>query len=316
MILKFSKNLKRQDIYANGNELASIMGMDKNRDGERVMTYPEDDRKFVASIKDPILVTDAYKISKFSPITRDTIFTLYGSPKRITEYDGVSVNFEQAKYIGAWGPSIDTLLFCRALGKIKKELSSVKNFVEIGAGSGFISKYLLEKFPNIKSATLVDLNSYAIESCKDNIKDKRAIFVCGDAVKYIKNKKFDLIICNPPYIPRPKSIDDNPYEGVGLLKYLINNSKNILNKGGRFITNISSLSEKEVGETIRQCGINDAKIDKMTVPLKVCNVLNNKKWLSYLLAHGMKAKYENGYEFYQNITITKLFHKNDLKDIN
>ncbi|HBM45954.1 MAG: hypothetical protein UT05_C0001G0069 [Parcubacteria group bacterium GW2011_GWF2_38_76] len=306
MILKFSKDLKRQDIYANGDELSSVMGLDRGDKNERIYSYSEDKEKHVALIKNPVLVTDAYKICEFDPTIRDTILKLYESPKRITEYNGVSINFEQLKYRGAWGPSIDTLFFCRGLNKLPRQLSRLKTVIEIGAGSGFISKYLLEKFTNIEKITLVDLNPNSIQCCKDNIKDKRAKFVCGDAIKFLRNKKFDLIICNPPYIPRPGSIDDNPYEGVGLLKYLINNLKNNLNNSGRFISNISSLSEKEVDKTINESGIISKKIDSMTVPLKVCNVLNNKKWLKYLVGRGMKKEPKNGYEYYQDISIVDL----------
>lgn len=306
MILRFSKDLKKQEIYAHGDELASVMGMDRNKDNERVYNHPEDREKLAATIKNPVLVTDAYKICALDPTTRDTVLKLYESPKRKTEYNGVSINFEQVKYKGTWGPSIDTLLFCRGLNKVSKQLSKVKTVVEIGAGSGYISKYLLEKFSNIRSVSLVDLNPNSIQCCKDNIKDTRAEFVCGDGIKFLADKKFDLIVCNPPYIPRPGSIDDNPYEGVGLLKYLINNIKTNLNSRGKFITNISSLSEKEVSEIIKKSGVISKKLDEMTVPLKVCNVLNNKKWLKYLEGHGMQKKLKNGYEYYQKISIVDI----------
>lgn len=304
MIIKFAKNLSRQEIYANGVELAAVMGIDKDEKGKRVYVWPDDKTLYVAAIQNPILATDIYKISKFNPILRDTLFKLFESPVRITEYDGVSINFEQDKYRGVWGPSIDTLLFCRALGKIN--LVGAKNIIEIGAGSGFITKYLLHKISSIKKATLVDLNPYAIQCCKDNIGDRRAEFIAGDGVACLEGKKYDLIICNPPYVPRQKSIDDNPYEGTGLLKYLIKNLDKYLNENGKFITNISSLSGKEIYGIIRSVKISAKKIDAMAVPLKVCNVLNNKKWMGYLAKHGLKKRRKNGYDYWQTITITEL----------
>ncbi len=304
MILRFSKDLKEERIYANGVELSSVMGMDTDKFGHRIYSCPEDKELYVASIKNPVLVTDVCRIAKFNPTLRDTVFKLYESPIRKTEYDGVSINFEQGKYKGAWGPSIDTLLFCRALSGFKKTALRGKEIVEIGAGSGFISKYLLEKFPGIKSITLVDLSPHAIQSCKDNIKDRRAKFIHGDALK--NKKKYDVLICNPPYIPRPKSIGDNAYEGTGLLGYLIVHTKDILKSGGSFITNISSLCQKEINEVIEKSGAKVRKIDKMIVPLKVCNVLNNKKWMEYLRRQGIKKERRNGYEYFQTITIVEI----------
>ena len=39
MIIKLSSDLKKQEIWANGVELASIMGKDR-KNGKRVLTYP------------------------------------------------------------------------------------------------------------------------------------------------------------------------------------------------------------------------------------------------------------------------------------
>ncbi len=311
MITRFSTDLKEQKIYANGFELATIMGMDKDETGKRVYDYPDDRELFVATIKNPVLVTDIYKIYKFNPTVRDTLVKLLESPVKTTEYNGVSLSFEQRKYKGVWGPNIDTLLFCRALNKLDSKLFGGKSVIEVGPGSGYISKYILEHFSDligkgIKSITLADLSPNAIESSKDNIKDVRATFVCGDAIKYINGKKFDVLVCNPPYIPRQGSIDDNPYEGTGLINYIIAHAKEILNPGGMIVTNLSSLSDKDVRKVIKDVGAREIRLDKMTVPLKVCNVLNNKEWMKYLLNHGLKKQYKNGYEYYQTISIVEI----------
>ncbi|MBI3633004.1 MAG: class I SAM-dependent methyltransferase [Candidatus Vogelbacteria bacterium] len=306
MITRFSIDLKEQKIYANGHELASVMGLDKDGNGNRIYDYPDGRELFVATIKNPVLVTDIFKIGKFKPTVRDTLVKLLESSVKVTEYNGVKLSFEQGRYKGVWGPNIDTLLFCRALNKLDPELFNGKSVIEIGPGSGFISKYILERFSGINVITLVDLNPNAIQSSKDNIKDQRAKFVCGDAIKYIQGKKFDVLVCNPPYIPRQGSIDDNPYEGTGLINYLIAHSKEILNPGGVIITNLSSLSSKDVQRAVKDVGAREIKLDQMTVPLKVCNVLNNKEWMRYLLKCGLKKKYKNGYEYYQTISISEI----------
>ncbi len=309
MINRFSTDLKEQKIYANGYELATVMGMDRDSNGHRVYDYPESEEKLAAILADPKLMTDVYKISKLEPAVRDTILKLYESPMKITEYNGVKLHFEQGRYKSVWGPNIDTLLFCRAVNKLNAKRFKGKDVIEIGPGSGFISKYLLEKFPEISSMTLVDINPYAIESSKDNIKDLRASFIVGDAVEYLEGRKFDILVCNPPYIPRPGSIDDNPYEGTGLIKHLIKNFRQIINPGGMIITNLSSLSDEEVRKVTIDAGLKEKKLDKMTVPLKVCNVLNNRDWLDYLLAHGLKKERKSGYDYHHTITINTISDK-------
>lgn len=302
MILKFSQDLSRMDVYAHGNELAAIMAKDMDTSGKRVYVYPETDSQFVASIDQPVLVSDVYKICQFSPIIRDTVFALYASPIKVTEYNGLAFRFEQKKYPGVWGPSIDTLLFARAMNNV--DLSGVKSAIEIGTGSGFLSQYLLMQNPHIEAMHIVDINQLAIDCAQEHIDDSRALFHVGNGTEYMSDKKFDLIVCNPPYIPRPTSIDDNPYEGVWLMIDLIQNAKRYLNEGGKLIINISSLSEHLVDTATDASELTMTELDRMTVPLKVFNVINNQYWMEYLLNHkGLKKENKDGYDFWHTIKV-------------
>ncbi|MCK5699060.1 MAG: methyltransferase [Candidatus Aenigmarchaeota archaeon] len=305
MIIRYNKDLSKQDIFANGDELAQIMGHDRDNDGNRVYNYPDDKKEHVVTIDNPVLVTNNYRISNLEPSLRDTVFALFSRPVTTTEYDGTKLRFEQKKYTGAWGPSIDTLLFCRGLEHIN--LEDVTDAIELGCGSGFLSKYTLDNAPNLENMTLVDFNKYAILCAYDNINDPRAMFVTGDAVKYLTGKSYDLILCNPPYILRPKSIDDNAYEGLELLHYMITNADEHLNDGGKIITNISSISRDEVDKFIEDAGVEAREIDAMEVPLKVYNVLNNEEWMNYLLdGHHLKKERKDGYDYWQRIAITEI----------
>ena len=113
MILRFNQDLTEQAIYAHGNELAEIMGRDKDASGKRTYTWPETEEQRVAMFENPVLVTDNHRIAQLAPALRDTVFALFGKPVKVTEYDGTSLRFEQRLYPGVWGPSIDTLLFCK-----------------------------------------------------------------------------------------------------------------------------------------------------------------------------------------------------------
>jgi release factor glutamine methyltransferase len=300
MIIKISKDLKQEEVWANGVELASVMGKDRSN-GKRVITYPEQKKMLVAKFKNPVLITDNYKIAQLNPTLRDSLFSLFGSKNRIFEYDGV-VTISNASHVNVWSPSIDTVLFAEALAKILKNKKNFKTAVEIGTGSGFLSKYVLAKCKSLKEMLIIDINPYAIKSAMDNIRDNRAVFYSGDGLKKIKNQKFDLMICNPPYVPRPKSIDDNPYEGVGVLDYLVHQGQKHLNPGGVLLVNVSSLCWDLVLKT--KPAMKSKVISRMKVPLKVNNILNNKAWLNYLVKdRGLKRKMERGYEYWQEIVI-------------
>lgn len=305
MIIKFTKDLKKQNIYANGSELASMMGMDRDKKGNKVYSYPETKTKFVATINNPVLITDTYQMFQFDPITRDTLQALFSSDKRTIEYDKTSMLFRQSKYPGLWGPNIDTMFFCKAIQNA--DFSETKNLGEIGAGSGFITKYILNNNSQIETALMMDINPYSGKCINEHIKDERANFQEGDAILTMKNKKFDTLICNPPYIIRPKSVEDNAYEGLGLFEEVVKTLNETLNENGKFYSVISSISEKQALKACEQANCSVKYLDSMNVPLKVLNIYNNKDWLNHLLNNsGLREENKNGHPYWHTINLAEI----------
>lgn len=312
MILTFSDDLSTLEISAQGKELSNIMGYDRQKKGGWCDAHTVS----VVAFVDPVLVTDAYKIGElgtYDPVLRDTVFALYGTGRRTTVYDGTSIVFEQSKYPGVWGPSIDTLLFMRALKQ--HGLEDIRCMAEIGCGPGSIIKYCLEHAPGIEQAYALDIDPMAIRATKDLIQDPRLVAKNLNGMDFLlelnntlpdRKQKYDLVVCNPPYIPRPNSVDNNPYEGVSLLVDLIENTPEYLTKKGMLLTNISSLSKHIADDAIERIGVSAETIDELTVPLKVFNVLNNKEWLDYLLDHGLEKRRHDGYDYWHTIRITKI----------
>ena len=283
----FSADLLRQDVYATGDELTSIMGRDEG--GEDL---------FVHTFKKPILVTDNYRISRLRPTLRDTLFTIFGRIRRTTQYDGVSVYADES-HRGVWSPSIDTLLIAKALRQIFESEVGLKRAIEIGCGSGFLSKYILEKSHGLESMTVNDISPFAIKCAQDNIRDQRAFYVLGDGIEAMKGKKYDLVVCNPPYIPRPSSVEINPYEGVSILNYLVHHAQDHLNPGGLVVVGMSNLADCLVFNQPTELAFEIR--EQMFVPLKVNNVLNNPEWLKYLEDRNLKKQNLRGYEFWHMI---------------
>jgi len=303
MIIRLDKKLKYEDVYANGQELAGIMGKDRVN-GERVWTFPDTEEQFVYRFKNPVLLTNNYEIGKLPPTMRETLHALFGSRPRIIEYDGVSTIWD-SRHVGVWCPSIDTILFAKALNQIAQKENNFKRAIEIGCGSGFLSKYALKKFPKLDHILVNDINPAAIRSAQDNINDPRAGYYLGNGIDKLKDGKYDLVVANPPYVPRPGSIEDNPYEGVELLKYMVHNAKDFLTDNGILVTNISSLSWDFVFPTSTPPNVEI--MDRLEVPLKVNNILNNEKWVDYLMGSAkLKKQMKRGYEYWQEIIILKV----------
>ncbi|MCT4585381.1 MAG: malonyl-ACP O-methyltransferase BioC [Peptostreptococcaceae bacterium] len=107
---------------------------------------------------------------------------------------------------------------------IINEIDDKKNIevLEIGCGTGYLTKLLLKNFENI-NLTSIDIAQGMIDYCKERITDDRVEFKCMDVEEFASNKKYDLIISNATF------------QWFNQPKQTINNLKNILNKDGIFV---------------------------------------------------------------------------------
>jgi release factor glutamine methyltransferase len=97
-------------------------------------------------------------------------------------------------------PSEDTELIMKA---IKDQVTSCNRSLEIGVGSGAVSKVLAA----LSTTHIgVDINPYAIDAATKLVPE--AIFFESDLFKKIEGT-FDIIVFNPPYIPATKSDPDD-----------------------------------------------------------------------------------------------------------
>lgn len=304
MILDFAADLSRLDIHAQGSELAQLLAMDRDDAGRRVTRHPDSETRLVATMRGPVLVTDHHRICGLGPTLRDTVFALFAMPRRTTRLGAISLTFEQGRFPGVWGPSIDTLLFCRALGRM--DLSEVKNAIEIGSGSGFISKAILAMAPALERMLLVDLDPQAIACSREQVVDPRVEHRVGGGIEAVAADTWDLVVSNPPYIPRPWSIEDNPYEGVGLLAHLLEHGRSYLAPSGSLVVNASSLADPMVARVGAATGARAELLDSLRVPLKVFNVLNSPEWLVHLEATaGLCRTGDGGYEYWHELHILR-----------
>lgn len=80
--------------------------------------------------------------------------------------------------------------------------------VDLGTGSGCIAITLKKKLPSI-NIDAVDISSDALDLAKENavINNVDVNFIKGDILKQL-NKKYDVIISNPPYISYDEEVMD------------------------------------------------------------------------------------------------------------
>jgi hypothetical protein len=216
------------------------------------------------TIQNPTRMTDVDK-AICAGVQQDDAVKMYSyNATRLIEYDNVSIHFNQFKYPSVFGPNIDTLLVCKGLKSA--DLTECKTFLEIGAGSGFITKYVKSKNPKL-IGTIIDIDENSIFCSIENngfnqdqlqrvqifdntfkryeFTEKQMTYVVGDAIQYIQNDNrnsttYDLVISNPPYIPRghendfgnekltiqnidPTNLPSNFFEGTYLMRFILTN---------------------------------------------------------------------------------------------
>lgn len=106
-------------------------------------------------------------------------------------------------------PRFETELLCeKTINLVKKIYPNKKiDILDLGTGSGCIAITLKKELES--NVTALDISEKAIKVAKENAKlnNVEINFINEDMVKY-KEKKYDVIISNPPYIDKNESIMD------------------------------------------------------------------------------------------------------------
>ncbi len=310
MKLRVSKGLKKVEYFALGTEVG------KTAAGAR------DKELLIASVPEPVLMRDPARLAALESPLRDAVFNLLDFPGQIVEFDGVSTYWSPELYPGAWSPSIDTMLFAEAIrldlasnGRLRK----IRDFLEIGTGSGFLSKYLLVKKRasggEIRLAHLSDINKDALRCALDNLEEVR-----GRTLMYYTHtqrdaglkvdRPYDLVLSNPPYIPRPGAGRHNPYEGLFLYTEMIRNAARMLRPDGVFMTILSSLSRPLIEPALKKV-FSLRPVLSRRVPLKIPAITaglskGSRDWIGYLRSRGYVEEDRtgrSGHRYWQTIEI-------------
>ena len=145
-------------------------------------------------------------------------------------------------------------------------------------GSGCIGISLLKFCPNIKSMLFADISKGALDMAKKNVYahgvEEKSVFLQADVIKYLPDRKFDMILSNPPYIPtkdienlskevksEPRVALDGGEDGLDIIKRLAFDYTAFLKDGGSMFI--------EFGYD------QGAKMDKLLSEAKLCGLISS-----------------------------------------
>ncbi len=192
-------------------------------------------------------------------------------------------------------PRPETELMIEKLVQIyKKKTISI---LDIGTGSGCILISLLSELKKARGIG-VDISREAISVAKKNAKRHKINFNSQFFTKpfqSIYNKKFDLIVSNPPYIKSRvvKALDDDikKYEphlaldggndGLDVIKKVIYKAREILRLNGLLSLEIGNGQYQKVSEILKKNNFRTKHIVKDYKDNRRCLISNLLKWLKH-----------------------------------
>ncbi|MGN0175150.1 MAG: HemK2/MTQ2 family protein methyltransferase [Methanobrevibacter sp.] len=165
------------------------------------------------------------------------------------------INIDDNVYI----PAEDSYLLADNL-----EIKQGQSVLEIGTGSGIVAMYASRLTDNI---TVTDINFDACELARKNFEDngiENIEILFGNLFEPVKNRKFDVILFNTPYLPTEEDevLDDTinyafdgGLNGRKVINLFLNEVGNHLNDNGIVQIIQSSLSgNEETLEKLDQLG--------------------------------------------------------------
>lgn len=138
----------------------------------------------------------------------------------------------QNKSANTYAPAEDTFFLAEHIAKEKGESA-----LEIGTGSGYLAGVLQQNFDFVVAT---DIDFGALRSQEGKTQNK----ICCDGANALGNK-FDLVVCNLPYLPSEKIIDkttDGGPEGMPVPLGIIKSASHCIKSGGKMLFLTSSLA--------------------------------------------------------------------------
>jgi len=156
-------------------------------------------------------------------------------------------------------PAEDSFLLKKHIAKYSK----TKIILDMGTGSGILAE---EASKNAKKVYALDTDKESIDYCRKKFGNKVDVRK-SDLFSNIK-EKFDLIIFNPPYLPKDLREDEKSArattggkKGFEIIERFLKEAKRHLNKDGKILFLFSSLSG-DVENLFKKYGFKAKKIDE------------------------------------------------------
>lgn len=169
-------------------------------------------------------------------------------------------------------PRQDTELLAEAAIQYINE-NGTKRVLDMCTGSGCMA-VSIGKYTNAE-VWAADISESALEVAKRNAKDTEINFIQSDLFDKITGR-FDLIVCNPPYVTESEYAELMPevrlyepklalvpnYDGLDMYRKIAKDAPNFINAGGALMLEIGSSQSRYVTAMLEQSGFENIQTKK------------------------------------------------------
>ncbi|MBN2267677.1 MAG: DNA (cytosine-5-)-methyltransferase [Candidatus Babeliaceae bacterium] len=194
-----------------------------------------------------------------------------------------------------WPPSIDSFYMLQNLKKDGVFHDRYHSVLDVGSGTGFLGIAIAAINPYIAKLVLSDWlltpYLYGMTNWLLNRKTRTHISCKGNVGLFTtaldsQVKPYDLVICNPPYLPLLKGFDELGLEstvaGTELLTDIIEKNSSL---GKKLYIQFSDLAKPEAQDAQRRAGVKLRPVgDKNLVPFRLKILWERKDYLKLLLS--------------------------------
>lgn len=275
------------------------------------------DLKPLAVVRNPTAVFDlAALMNEATPAQRNALKSLAFSTDKLVYHRGCLVHVERRREPDVFGPSIDTVLMAEVLHDHLASVGrTVQTALEVGSGSGLLSAAILRNASALGSLMVFDLAPSSIACTSKNLENAGAFrractselhLVCGRFFVGLVDRQFDLVVCNPPYVPESSgdrahhASSDYRHAVAGLELYheILPNLDRLLSQSGRLLMMFSSVSRDLVIDLVDRERFSIVPVlgeQGIAVPFDLEAAWADKEWLNDLEARGLVERQENDY---------------------
>lgn len=184
-------------------------------------------------------------------------------------------------------PRVETEILIEEVLKRYKNKQNLE-VIDICSGSGAIGLTIMQEL-KLKSMTLIDISQEAINISKKNANlfniKENIEYICDDILLYTPLKKYDIVLCNPPYISESEymcleeEVKKEPYHALVAKNNGLEFYENIIMKFSLFCKDNgviffeTGLNQKEdICKIAKSCNLNAEYIQDYALNDRVCIV--------------------------------------------